>query len=73
MLAQIHWHGYTIAEMTCPTKYFTEASSINLRRSIVYGLGCLTTGTQFRLAKWGLWRSARFPTEKAGIAIREQA
>lgn len=73
MLAQIHWHGYTIAEVTCPTKYFTEASSINLRRSIVYGFGCLGTGLHFRLAKWGLVRHSRFPREKAGAAIREQA
>jgi len=53
MLAQILWCGYTIAEITCPTKYFKEASSINLKRSIVYGLGCLSTALRFRLAKWG--------------------
>src|SRR5450756_3247756 len=41
MLAQILWHGFTIGEVSCPTKYFKEASSINLRRSIRYGLGCL--------------------------------
>src|ERR1019366_8968709 len=40
MLAQILWHGFTIAEVSCPTKYFAEASSINLRRSIKYGCGC---------------------------------
>ena len=44
MLAQILWHGFTIAEVSCPTKYFPEASSINLRRSIRYGFGCLGTG-----------------------------
>ena len=54
MLAQILWHGFTIAEVSCPTKYFAEASSINLRRSIKYGLGCLRTGLAFRLAKWGM-------------------
>lgn len=54
MLAQILWCGYTIAEITCPTKYFKEASSINLKRSIVYGLGCLATALKFRLAKLGL-------------------
>ena len=46
MLAQILWHGFTIAEVSCPTKYFPEASSINLRRSIRYGFGCLWTGLQ---------------------------
>jgi len=56
MLAQILWCGYTIAEVSCPTKYFAEASSINLRRSIRYGFGCLGTGMKFRFAKWGLKR-----------------
>lgn len=54
MLAQVLWHGFTIAEVSCPTKYFAEASSINLRRSIKYGFGCLSTGLRFRFAKWGL-------------------
>ncbi len=62
MLAQVLWHGYTIAEISCPTKYFAEASSINLRRSIVYGLGCLHTAATFRLCKMGLLRLGRFPT-----------
>jgi glycosyltransferase involved in cell wall biosynthesis len=61
MLAQILWYGYTIAEVSCPTKYFTEASSINLRRSITYGFGCLGTGLLFRLCKIGLASSKRFP------------
>lgn len=61
MIAQILWYGYTIAEMTCPTKYFTEASSINFRRSVVYGFGCIATACTYRLAKWGLIRSKRFP------------
>ena len=51
MLAQIVWLGYTIAEVSCPTKYFDEASSINLFRSIKYGFGCLLTAFNFRLAK----------------------
>ncbi len=51
MLAEILWEGYEIAEMTCPTKYFPEASSINFRRSCKYGLGCLVTALQYRLAK----------------------
>jgi len=61
MLAQIFWYGFTIAEVSCPTKYFAEASSINLRRSIKYGFGCLSTGLKFRLAKMGVLKSKLFP------------
>jgi glycosyltransferase involved in cell wall biosynthesis len=61
MLAQIFWHGYTIGEVSCPTKYFKEASSINFRRSLKYGFGCLSTALKFRLCKWGWMRSALFP------------
>jgi glycosyltransferase involved in cell wall biosynthesis len=61
MLAQIIWQGHMIAEVSCPTKYFAEASSINLRRSIRYGFGCLATALTFRLAKMGLIRSRLFP------------
>ena len=61
MLAQIHWVGCTIAEITCPTKYFPEASSINFQRSVKYGLGCIGTGLTFRLATWGLTSSGLFP------------
>ncbi|MGA9453138.1 MAG: glycosyltransferase family 2 protein [Verrucomicrobiia bacterium] len=60
MLAQILWHGFTIGEVSCPTKYFPEASSINFRRSLKYGFGCLATALAFRLAKMGLWKSKRF-------------
>jgi hypothetical protein len=61
MLAQIIWRGYTIAEVSCPTKYFTDASSINLRHSIRYGFGCLSTALLFRLSRWGMVRSRLFP------------
>jgi glycosyltransferase involved in cell wall biosynthesis len=61
MLAQIIWKGYTIAEVSCPTRYFTEASSINFRRSIRYGFGCLATAIGFRLARMGIVRSRLFP------------
>jgi glycosyltransferase involved in cell wall biosynthesis len=60
MLAQILWFDFTVAEVSCPTKYFAEASSINFRRSVRYGFGCLSTGLQFRFAKWGI-RSKLFP------------
>lgn len=56
MLAQIFFAGYDIAEVTCPTKYFDEASSINFKRSVIYGLGVLRTSMQYRLQKWGLAR-----------------
>ncbi len=62
MLAQIFWHGYSIGEVSCPTKYFPEASSINLRRSIRYGFGCLGTALTYRLAKMGLLKSRLFPS-----------
>jgi len=54
MLAQIFYAGYEIAEITCPTKYFKEASSINFSRSIIYGFCVLRTAIQYRLQKWQL-------------------
>ena len=61
MLAQIVWFGYTVAEVSCPTKYFAEASSINLFRSIKYGIGCMFTALIFRLAKMRIMTSKVFP------------
>jgi glycosyltransferase involved in cell wall biosynthesis len=61
MLAQILWKHYSIGEVSCPTKYFPEASSINFRRSLRYGFGCLATALSFRLARMGLLRSRLFP------------
>jgi glycosyltransferase involved in cell wall biosynthesis len=61
MLAQILWFDYTIAEVSCPTKYFEEASSINFRRSVKYGFGCLGTGLAWRLARMGAASSKLFP------------
>ena len=60
MLAQILWHGFTIGEVSCPTKYFEEASSINFSRSVKYGFGCLNVGMKFRLAKMGLAKPKLF-------------
>jgi len=54
MLSQIIYLGYEIAEITCPTRYFEEASSINFRRSVVYGLGVLQVSVTHRLCKWGI-------------------
>jgi len=61
MLAQILWFSYTVAEVSCPTKYFPEASSINLIRSIKYGFGCLMTAVLFRLTKMKIITSKFFP------------
>jgi glycosyltransferase involved in cell wall biosynthesis len=54
MLAQIIWLRCKIGEVTCPAKYLPEASSINFRRSVRYGIGCLSTALRFRLARWRL-------------------
>lgn len=56
MIAQIFHAGFEIAEITCPTKYFPEASSINFRRSVKYGFGVIHTSLCYRLQKWGLAR-----------------
>ena len=62
MAAQIFWKGFEIGEVTCPTKYFNDASSINLRRSTVYGIGVLRVSIVYRLCKWHICRSKLFPT-----------
>jgi glycosyltransferase involved in cell wall biosynthesis len=60
MLAQCVHFGFRIGEVSCPTRYFEEASSINLRRSIIYGIGVLRTALQFALEKWGIAHSRIF-------------
>ena len=55
MIAQIFWKNFDIAEITCPTKYFDEASSINFKRSAEYGLGVLRVSVRYFLAKSGIW------------------
>jgi glycosyltransferase involved in cell wall biosynthesis len=60
MAAQVLYKGYEIAEVTCPTKYFEEASSINFSRSIKYGLGVLGVSLKYFLNKRGLLKSAIF-------------
>jgi len=54
IVAQIFWKGYEVAEITCPTKYFDEASSINFSRSVTYGLGVLRVSLRYFLARIGL-------------------
>src|ERR1700756_5501464 len=60
MLVQAVYFGFRVGEVSCPTKYFAEASSINFRRSVVYGLGVLATTVQFALQKWGVVRFRKF-------------
>ena len=60
MIAQAAWFGFQLGEISCPTKYFPEASSINFRRSCTYGLGVLKTSVEYRLAKWGMRYSPLF-------------
>lgn len=65
MLAQIFYAGFEIAEVTCPTKYFEEASSINFKRSMTYGMGVLSVSFIYLLNKSGLLKSGIFlPREK---------
>ena len=61
ILAQVLWFGFTIGEVSCPTRYSAESSSIGLARSVRYGLGCLHTAVRFRLARLGWVRSRLFP------------
>ncbi|MFC1852921.1 glycosyltransferase family 2 protein [candidate division CSSED10-310 bacterium] len=62
VLTQIHWLGYTIAEVTCPTLYSPDASSITFSRSVKYGLECLIVALVFRLAKMKIIRSRLYAT-----------
>lgn len=56
MTAQIFYKGFSIAEITCPTKYFREASSINFWRSVIYGLGVIKVSLQYRVSKMGIYK-----------------
>lgn len=63
MLAQTFYFGFRMGEISCPTKYFAEASSINFRRSVIYGIGVLSTALHYRLQKMGLKSYAIFNPE----------
>ena len=69
MLAQALWYGFHVGEISCPTRYFAEASSINFRRSVTYGFGVLGTGLEYRLAKWSIGKSRRFPARSNTTAV----
>ena len=60
MLGQIAFAGYEIGEVTCPTKYFDDASSINFKRSVKYGFGVLRVSLSYRLQRWGLGKFSIF-------------
>ena len=60
MLAQVVAFNLPIGEISCPARYFPEASSVNFRRSVVYGRGVLITSVRYRLWKWGIGRSRLF-------------
>ncbi len=65
MLSQIIYFDYSIAEISCPTKYFDEASSINFKRSVVYGLGVLRVSIVHRLQKFGLLKSKLYQKDNS--------
>jgi glycosyltransferase involved in cell wall biosynthesis len=67
MLVQAIYFGYNIGEISCPTQYFPEASSINFRRSVKYGLGVLWTSVRFRLQKWHLGKFRIFDIHAHGL------
>ena len=60
MIAQAHYFGFRVGELSCPTRYAPESSSISFARSVRYGMGVVRTSILFRLAKWGLIRAAIF-------------
>jgi hypothetical protein len=70
MIAQAVMFGFKIGEISCPTKYFKEASSINFKRSVKYGLGVLETTLSFAAHKWGWTKIARFGA--AGRKVTQQ-
>jgi glycosyltransferase involved in cell wall biosynthesis len=70
MLAQVIYQSFRVGEISCPTKYFAEASSINFRRSVVYGLGVLRTSISFRLARLGFARGTIFEGLEPAAAER---
>lgn len=71
MLAQAIWFGYAVAEISCPTRYAPESSSISFWRAVRYGIGCLATTAEFGLARLGLNGSDRFPPQSYNSARSE--
>ena len=73
MLAQVVHFGFSVGEVSCPTRYFPEASSIDFRRSVTYGLGVLRTAIAFRLHKMGLGRSRLFAADGRRLELSAEA
>jgi glycosyltransferase involved in cell wall biosynthesis len=73
ILAQIIYRGYRVGEVSCPTRYFPEASSINFRRSVRYGLGVVATSVQFRLQRMGIGRFRILSPTGRGLALDDGA
>ncbi|HSC27664.1 MAG TPA: glycosyltransferase family 2 protein [Vicinamibacterales bacterium] len=72
VLAETAWMGYAIGEISCPTRYAPEASSIGFLRSVRYGFGCLATASVFRLCRMGVLRSPRVPVAVSNRRSRGQ-
>lgn len=72
MLTQIFYYGYEIGEISCPAKYFKDASSINFSRSTKYGLGVLRNSILFRLNKWGFVKSEIYQSRKTALNNKKQ-
>jgi glycosyltransferase involved in cell wall biosynthesis len=72
MLAQIVYFGYDIGEISCPTRYFTEASSINLKRSIIYGIGVISTSLKFFLTKLKLIKHPLFNSQGSKLISNKE-
>jgi glycosyltransferase involved in cell wall biosynthesis len=66
MLAQIIYAGYSVGEISCPTRYLPESSSINFKRSVVYGLGVIMVSLRYRLTRMGLLRATEFSFDRSG-------
>jgi len=70
MITQTIAFGFRIGEISCPTKYMPEASSINFRRSVIYGLGVVWTSVKYRLWKWKLIKSRLF-SDQPTLRLRQ--
>jgi hypothetical protein len=69
MMSQICFFNFSVGEISCPAKYFEDASSITFRRSVVYGLGVLITSFKYRLQKWGFIKSTIFDAQGSKLSF----